>query len=324
MLLLIGCGKATDNKIDQLFREQAGEPVQAGQEPDKQQKKVALVLKTLTNPFFAEMEKGGRQAEEELDIRLIVKGCITETSIDQQISIIDELILAKVDAIVLSPLGPEVIPVLKRAQDAGIPVVAIDNRLDPALSHAWGLVNVPYISVDNEQGAYLSARFIGTRIHAPTKAVIVEGIRGVSNLEERKNGALRAFRENKNIQVVATETANCRIDEAYQVAAGLYQKYPDIGALFCANDMMALGVIRYLQETGRRGVLVAGYDALEEAKAAIRDGWLTVTIDQQARRQGYLGVKYAVDMATGTGQPVADKTLLDVGVVSLENLPQFP
>ena len=55
--------------------------------------------------------------------------------------------------------------------------------------------------------------------------------------------------------------------------------------------MMALGVIQYLSETGRHDVLVAAYDALDEAKKAIREGTLQATVDQQAALQGYKGVE---------------------------------
>ncbi|MCB0021873.1 MAG: substrate-binding domain-containing protein, partial [Caldilinea sp.] len=88
-------------------------------------------MKTLTNPFFIEMEKGARRAEQELGIELIVKTGAQETSIEQQIAIVDDFIARGVDAIVIAPgSSTELIPVLKKAQDAGIVVINIDNRLD--------------------------------------------------------------------------------------------------------------------------------------------------------------------------------------------------
>lgn len=280
---------------------------------------IALVMKTLTNPFFVEMEKGARQAEKELGIHLIVKTAAQETSIEQQIQIVDELIAAKVDAIVIAPGDSmELIPVLKKAQDAGIIVVNIDNRLDPALSKKLGLVNVPFISVDNEQGAYLSAKYLSDPVKTPTQAVILEGIRTAFNADQRLKGAERAFAENKNVTLVATETANWKIDEAYTVTKSLFEEHPDIGLIFCANDMMALGAIEYLQESGRTQVRVAAYDALDEAKQAIRDGKLVATIDQQAARQGYLGIQYAVKMVHREQPPML--TLIDVLLVTAEDL----
>jgi ribose transport system substrate-binding protein len=165
---------------------------------------IALVMKTLTNPFFVEMEKGARQAETEFGIQLIVKTAAQETSIEQQIEIVDELIRQQVDAIVIAPGDSlELIPVLKKAQDAGIVVINIDNRLDLAYSQNLGLENVPFISVDNQQGAYLSAKYISDLITTPTKAAVIEGIRSAQNAEDRKTGALQGFNENPNITVVA-------------------------------------------------------------------------------------------------------------------------
>jgi ribose transport system substrate-binding protein len=280
---------------------------------------IALVMKTLTNPFFVEMEKGARQAEAELGIRLIVKTAAQETSIEQQIEIVDELIREGVDAIVIAPGDSlELIPVLKKAQDAGIIVINIDNRLDPTYSQSLGLENVPYISVDNQQGAYLSAKYISDQITTPTKAVIIEGIRSAQNAEDRRIGALRAFDENPNIDLVASETANWKIDESYEVTKDLFAKEPDIKLIFCANDMMALGAIEYLQEAGKTDVLVAAYDALDEAKEAIQAGTLAVSIDQQAAQQGYMGVQYAVRALAGESLPA--ETLIDVSVVDADNI----
>src|SRR3954469_18002804 len=80
------------------------------------------------------------------------------------------------------------------------------------------------------------------------KAAVIEGIRSAANAEARKAGALRAFADNPAVTVVAQETANWKIDEAYEVAKGLFTREPGISLLFCANDMMALGASRYIQE----------------------------------------------------------------------------
>lgn len=276
---------------------------------------IALVMKTLTNPFFVEMERGARQAEAEFGVHLLVQTAAQETSIAQQISIIERLIQDRVDAIIIAPGDSvELIPVLKRAQDAGIIIVNIDNRLDVKQAAQIGLINVPFISVNNEQGAYLSAKFVSSQVRQPTKAVILEGIRTAKNAQDRKQGALRAFRENSNITVVASETANWKIDEAYETIKQLSNKHPNIGVIFCANDMMALGVLKYLDETHQQNILVAGFDALDEAKRAIQQDVLTVTIDQQAAQQGYLGVQYAIRGLKGQELPA--ETMVDVKVVT--------
>ena len=275
---------------------------------------IALVMKTLTNPFFVEMEKGARKAEKDLGVKLIVKTGAQETSIEQQIAIVRALIDQNVDAIVIAPAdSAELVPVLAEAQRAGIVIVNIDNQLDQKSVAAEGMKDVPFISVDNEEGAYHSAKYISDQLDTPSEAIILEGIRTAKNADDRMRGAERAFGENPNVTVVAKETANWKIDEAHDVVAGLFAAHPKVRAIFAANDMMALGAIRYLEEAARKDVLVAGYDALDEAKAAIRAGKLAATIDQQASQQGYLGVEYAVKALRGQSVPAV--TLIDTRLV---------
>jgi ribose transport system substrate-binding protein len=289
--------------------------------PAPKRRQIALVMKTLTNPFFVEMERGARTAESELGIELLVKTAAQETSIEQQVAIVEELVRQKVDAIVIAP-GDSVklIPVLKRAQDAGLVVVNIDNRLDGDFSRTLGLRPVPFISVDNEQGAYLVTGVLTAEVTEPTKAAVIEGIRSASNAEARKSGALRAFAGNPAVTVVAQETANWKIDEAYDVAKTLFTREPGITLLFCANDMMALGAARYIQEAGLPGVRIAGFDALADALEAVKHGSLTATVDQQAGRQGYLGVVQANRMISGETVPL--ETMIDVRILTAQ--PQKP
>lgn len=312
-LSIVGCNKGISNPTNNTGLEGTSKQVNSSNKDGK--KTIALVMKTLTNPFFIEMEKGARKAENELGINLIVKTGAKETSIEQQISIVEGLISSQVDAIVIAPgSSTDLIPVLKKAHDAKIQIVNIDNRLDPTFLKKMGLTDVPFISVDNEEGAYQSAKYISDKITKPTKVAIIEGIRGADNAEQRKKGALKAFSENSNIQIVASETANWKIDEALTVTSAIFVKNPDIGAIFCANDMMALGTIQYLDKFKRNDVLVAGFDDLEEVERAISKGKMQVTINQQADIQGYTGVMYAFGMLNGKKQP--PETIIEAKVIT--------
>lgn len=312
------CGSSQTKGTDNSFIEATAVAPQ-GTAKSANTRTIALVMKTLTNPFFVEMEKGARKAESELGITLIVKTAAQETSIQQQIEIVGELVKLKVDAIVIAPGdSKELIPALKKAQDAGIIVVNIDNRLDEELSQKLGLVGVPFISVDNEQAAYLSAKFVADQIKSPTNAIMLEGISDAKNAQDRLAGAKRAFLENPNITIAASKTANWKIDEAHDVTSQLFQKTPDIGVIFCANDMMALGAIQYLDEKQIANVLVAGFDNLQEAQTAVRAGKLASTIDQQAALQGYKGVEFAVKLLNG--ETVPPLTFVDVILVTKDSL----
>lgn len=267
--------------------------------------RVALIMKTLTNPFFVKMEQGARRAQQESHVDLQVITATQETSIEQQIQLVEKEIQSNARAIVIAPGDSmRLVPVLKKAQDAGIPIVNIDNRLNPDAMAAIGMKPVPFISVNNEKGAYQAAKFLADQMQRPTEAAIIEGIRTADNAQQRKRGAERAFKENASLRIVAMEAANWKIDEAYEVAKRVFKTHPNIGVVFCANDMMAIGVLKYLQEAGKTKVLVAGFDALDEAQTAIRAGQLSATIDQQADQQGYLGVMTALRLLKGESPPM--------------------
>ena len=289
------------------------------QAPPAARPRIALVVKTLTSPFFVEMEKGARRAEAEFGVDLVVKTSTQETSIEQQAAIIEQLTRARIDAIVIAPADSyRLIAPLKKAQDAGIAIVNVDNQLDPESARRAGLAGVPFISVDNKDAAYKAAKHLSSGVDTPTEAAIINGYPGAANAKERMQGAMQAFSENRNITVVGNEPANWKIDDAYDAARQLFSAKPRIRLLFCANDMMALGALRYLQDARIRQVRIAGYDALEEARHAIRQGLMVASVDQQAAQQGFMGVAYAVRRLKG--EPLPAVTMLEATVVTKDSL----
>lgn len=314
-IALVACGESSKPASFSV----APDTVASTAAPSAKVLKIALVMKTLTNPFFIEMEKGARRAEAELKVALQVRTAAQETSIEQQIQIVNDLIAAHVDAIVIAPGdSSSLIPVLQKAAAAGIKLVNIDNRLNPQALQQAGLAPLPFVSVDNEKAAYASARFIAEAAPPGTQAAILEGIRSADNAQQRMAGARRAFAENKAISLVASESANWKIDEGYAVTKKIFQANPQVTLLFAANDMMALGALKYLHESQRNAVKVAAYDALDEAVAAVKAGQLAVTVNQQAAEQGFQGVALAVRLLHGESVP--DVMLIDTRLATRKSL----
>ena len=311
-LTLFACGEAP-----------APVPPPATTTPPAKAKKVriGLIMKTLTNPYFIKMEKGARKAETELGIELIVRTGTQETSFEHQVTIVDDLVEKRlVDALVLAPADSwHLIASVKKAREAGIPVVNVSTRLDPKALAEIGCQNIPLVSVNNEQGAYLSAKALVADVKTPSKAMILEGIRQADSAEQRKQGARRAFAENPAVSLVASETANWKIDEAYDVTKKTLLAHPDISLVFAANDMMALGAVKYLRDAEKKNVKVAGFDALTEALQAIKAREMVATLDQQGDEQGYQGVQYAVRLLKGETLPA--ETLLEVKLITADNVP---
>lgn len=287
--------------------------------PQSNKKTIALVMKTLTNPFFIAMEQGAHRAEHQLGVQLLVKVAAQETSIEQQIQMVDDLINSHVDAMVIAPGDSQrLVPVLKKAADAGIKLVNVDNQLDAKVMGQAGLAPMPFVSVDNEKGAYAAAQWLAQEMPPGTQAVLLEGIRSADNARQRQRGAERAFAENPAVQLVASETAHWKIDEGYSVTQDLLTRHPKVRLVYAANDMMALGAIQYLKEAGRSDVKVGGFDAINEAVAEIRKGRLGATVDQQAAEQGFQSVVLAHRLLQGEKVPLV--TLIDARLITAATL----
>lgn len=266
--------------------------------------KVVVILKSFTNPFFVEMAKGARVAQQVTGIDLEIRATTPETSVEQQIRIVQEQIKSRVSAIVISPVDTRLLaPVLKAAHDAGIKIVNVDERLDATALNAHHLADVPYVGVDSEQAAYQAAKFLASRVGRPTEAAIIEGVAGTNTAIDRKRGVQRAFNENRHLRLVASQAANWKSDQAFELATRLFKAHPNIGVVYCSNDLMAIGVIKYLRDSGKTHVLVGGFDALRQAKDAIRAGLMTVTVDQHAFMQAYVGVMNALALLRGQAVP---------------------
>jgi ribose transport system substrate-binding protein len=167
-------------------------------------------MKTLPHPFFVEMERGARRAEKEIGVTLMVKTAAQETSIEQQIQLVEDLIADKVDAIVIaSGDSQRLVPALKKAADAGIHLINIVNRLDQGAVQQSGLKPIPFISVDNEAGACKAGKYLVTGVAEPTEFALLEGIRNADNAKQRAAGARHAFAENSQVKPAASKPANC-------------------------------------------------------------------------------------------------------------------
>ena len=110
--------------------------------------------------------------------------------------------------------------------------------------------------------------------------------------------------QHPGISIVASQTANWERDQAFNVTQNMLQSHSDLQAIFAANDMMALGAVEAIAAAGRTGdVLVVGFDALDEARQAIREGRMAATIAQHPRDMGRLAIESAWSILQGDAVP---------------------
>ncbi|MGX1174259.1 substrate-binding domain-containing protein [Pseudomonas sp. R151218B TE3479] len=263
--------------------------------------KVALVMKSLANEFFLTMEDGAKayQKEHSADFDLISNGIKDETDTANQIRIVEQMIVSKVDALIIAPADSKaMVPVIKKAVDAGITVINIDNQLDPAVVKSKN-INVPFVGPDNRKGARLVGEYLAKQLKAGDEVGIIEGVSTTTNAQARTAGFKDAM-EAAQVKVVSLQSGDWEINKGNQVAASMLSEYPNIKALLAGNDSMAVGAVSAVRAAGKAGkVQVVGYDNINAIKPMLKDGRVLATADQFAAKQAVFGIETALKMLKG-------------------------
>ncbi|MHC4132829.1 MAG: substrate-binding domain-containing protein [Planctomycetota bacterium] len=284
------------------------------EEENKEGPVIALILKTLNNPFFIEMEKGAKEAVGNLPINLIVQSGEREMDVEKQMQIVENMIQRGVDAICLVPTGSkEIIPAIVKANQANIPVLILDNKVnEEALAQAGGHI-ASYIGSDNIEGGRIAGRYLAEKLNGQGKVAVLEGIPGQEAGDQRLSGFLEAVKKSPDIEIVASQTANWEMDQGFNVFQNILQSHPEVEALFSCSDNMALGAIEAIAAAGRTGeVMVVGFDAIAEARDAIRKGTMEGSLAQYPAEIGRLGVEYAYQFLNGEEIPAYVPTKIEL------------
>jgi len=258
--------------------------------------KVALVMKSLANEFFLTMETGAKdyQKHNSNKFDLITNGIKNETDTAAQINIVEQMINSHVDAIVLAPADSKaLVPVVKKAVDAGIIVVNIDNRLDPDVLKSKDL-NVPFVGPDNRKGAEKVGDYLAKKLKSGDEVGIVEGVSTTTNAQARTAGFKDAM-EKIHAKVDSVQSGEWEIDKGNAIASAMLNQFPNIKALLCGNDNMAIGAVSAVRAAGKQGkVYVVGYDNIGAIKPMLKDGRVLATADQYAAKQAVFGIDVAL------------------------------
>ncbi|RON43472.1 sugar ABC transporter substrate-binding protein [Pseudomonas frederiksbergensis] len=268
---------------------------------DTEKPKVALVMKSLANEFFLTMEDGAKayQKDHTADFDLISNGIKDETDTANQIRIVEQMIVQKVDALVIAPADSKaMVPVLKKAVDAKITVINIDNQLDPDIVKSKN-ITIPFVGPDNRKGARLVGEYLAKQLKAGDEVGIIEGVSTTTNAQARTAGFKDAM-EAANIKVVSLQSGQWEMDGGNKVAAAMLSEYPEIKALLAGNDNMALGAVSAVRAAGKAGkVQVVGYDNINAIKPMLKDGRVLATADQFAAKQAVFGIETALKIIKG-------------------------
>ena len=268
-----------------------------------EKKVIGFIPMTMNNEYFVTMVNAAKIEAEKQGVDLLVQAGERHGSADEQLRIIEDMITREVDAICVVPSSSTgLISAIKKAQKAGIPVVNLDTRIDPAAVKEAGLKPVPYIGTNNYDGAKMGGQYALDNLKIDgLEVAILTGISGQQNAADRRNGFVDATKG--KVKVVAEQTANWEVEQGFNVFQNILQANPNIGFVFASNDNMGLGAIRACKAAGRKDIKVLGYDAVSGALQSVKEGEMVGTVAQFPAERGIQGVQAALKMISGEKVP---------------------
>ncbi|HLJ56218.1 MAG TPA: substrate-binding domain-containing protein [Chthonomonadaceae bacterium] len=261
--------------------------------------KLVLIVKTKNNPFFIPMINAFEETAKELGARAEVQAAPQEDSYEQQAALVQAEASKGAQAILITPASStSLVAPLKRAQDKGILIVNLDNRLNAATVKAQGLTLGGYVGADNEAGGRLAGEAMVAALNGTGDVAVIEGIRSADNAAARKRGFESAVAG--KLKVVDEQTGEWDTEKAHARAQAILAKHPTLAGIFCANDSMAIGAIQAVSEAGKTSkVRVVGYDDIPGVQDDLKSGALTATIEQHPDLMGKYGARLAVAILDG-------------------------
>ncbi len=275
--------------------------------------KLGLALSTLNNPFFVEMKKGAEAEAKSAGAELSVQDAQDDAS--QQANQIQNFTSQNVKSIIINPVDSDAAgPSVKAANNAGIPVVAVDRTVNKAEVATT-------VASDNVSGGQKAAQALAKELGEQGSILVLRGQPGTSASRERGKGFMSAIKKYPDIKIVGKQAANFDRAKGLDVTTNLLQSHPGVTGVFAENDEMALGAIKALGGRAGKDVKVVGFDGTPDGFKAVKKGTMHTSIAQQPRLLGQQAVDAAVKAAGGA---TLEKTVaVPVKVATKENVSEF-
>lgn len=267
-------------------------------------KRIGVTLLTAQHAFYQDLRAGLEAAAAEHGYQLLVT--TGEFDAARQANQIDEFIVQKVDAIIVSPCDSRSVGAsIAQANAAGIPVFTADIASTSDLGRV-----VSHVASDNREGGRQAATLLLEALGGAGKVAILSHPE-VTSVMDRVAGFKEALSAHPEVRIVAELSAEGKRDKAVRVMEDLLQSHPSLSGVFGINDDSALGALAAIEAAGKLGqVKIVGYDATPEARAKIEAGAIYGDVVQDPRRIGELTIEAVASHFAGQ----APQTLVPVPV----------
>jgi ribose transport system substrate-binding protein len=286
-------------------------------------KTIALVYGIKGDAFYVTMEKGARAKAEELGVDFIADGP-SQWNAAIQTPIVDSMIARKVDGLIAVPNEPQaMIPVLQRANNAGIPIVTTDQYIGDG-DYENGSITFPlsYVASDNFGGGKLACQTLIDDLGGKGTLYVLVSTPNVPSDTARRDGCLAAIEEaGDDIKLAGVDYTESNATIATQRTQAALQKNPDIEAIFGGNLFSAQGAAAAVKTANLTGaVKIANFDAPEQAIDDLRNEVIDMVIAQQPALIGATAVQYLVDALDGKTADIPKKLATPFVIITRENV----
>ena len=247
---------------------------------------VGMIISDLTNEFFVTLVDGAKSKAAELGVEVVAMDSSNNAS--KEMTNMEDMISQKPSVIAYNPVDSDAaVSAVELANKAGIPVLTVDRS-------ANGGSIICHIASDNVFGGKLAGQYIVDKLGAAGgKVVEIQGQPGNSAANDRGQGFHEVVDALASINVVLSQTGNWDKAEAMSIMENALTANPDIKAVFCHNDVMALGAMEACINQGRSDIIIVGFDADPTAVAAIEAGTMAATVQQLPALMGSVSVEIA-------------------------------
>ncbi len=255
---------------------------------------IGLSVSTQNNPFFVTLAEGAKKAADEAGVSLTVVDAGDDVT--KQVSDIEDLIAKEISVLIVNPVDSDAVTgAVQAAKDKGVCVISVDRAVN-------GVEIDCQIASDNVLGAELATQYIVEQVGEGAMVAELQGTSGASAAIDRGTGFHNIA--DAKLDVVASQVANFDRTEGMSVMENILQANGDIKAVFAANDEMALGAVEAVSGAGKK-VLIVGFDATDDAIAAIKEGRMAATIAQQPELIGSTAIENALKLIGGESIPTS-------------------
>ena len=279
---------------------------------------IGLITKTETNPFFVKMKEGAAEAAKAKGAKLLTAAGKTDGDNAGQVTAMENMIAGGAKTILITPSDSKaIIPAIKKAQEKGVMVIALDSPTDPAEA------TDALFATDNYKAGVLIGQYAKAALGAK-KAVIatLDLFPGHPVGAQRHNGFLKGFGlaapDAKSNDIGTAPEVVCMADSFGDRAKGqtamenCLQKNPAINLVYTINEPAAAGAFKALKTAGKdKGVIIVSVDGGCDGIKDVGAGVIAATSQQYPLKMAAMGVEAGVAYAK-SGKKVSGYT--DTGV----------